>query len=100
MADRIEKRHIRCRNTAVVGYDHDGRALLQDQSVEDFVPADIVDAYLADARTRWQHVELVADEHRPGPAGDDGLTHYPHHLSAGHPHQGKTVDRHGNVVEA
>lgn len=98
MADRIEKRHVKCRSTAVVGYDHDGKALLQDQSVEDFVPADILDAYLDDARKRWQSVEVVSPEHNPGPGGDDAHTHYPSHLS--HPLAGKTVDRHGNVVEA
>lgn len=92
MADTpIQKRHVRGRSTAVVGYDADGKALLMDHTFEDFVPADILDAYLADARTRWQSVEVVSDEHNPGPGGDHGVTHFPHHLSDGHPHQGRSV---------
>lgn len=95
----IEKRHVRGRSTAVVGYDENGKALLQDIEFNDYIPVDILDAYLEDARTRFQVVEVVADEHNPGPAGDDGHTHFPHHLSDGHPHQGQTVDQHGNIVE-
>lgn len=45
----------------------------------DFVPLEILDDYVADAKTRWQHVE-VGDSHDPGPAGDHGPTHYPPHL--------------------
>lgn len=95
----IEKRHVRLQNTQVVGYDENGRAMLADHVVDDYVPVTILDAYLEDARTRWQFADVVADAHDPGPAGDDGFTHYPHHISHGHPHQGLTVDRHGNVQE-
>lgn len=87
MAGYIEKREVKLTHPA--GHE-----------VHDFVPVDILDAYVADARQRWEHVEVVnPEQHNPGPAGDDGLTHYPHHLSHGHRHQGKTVDRHGNVQE-
>ena len=45
----------------------------------DYVPVDILDAYVADAKTRWPQVE-VGTEHDPGPAGDDGPTQIPAHL--------------------
>lgn len=47
---------------------------------EDFVPVDILDAYVEDANLRWEHV-IVGDSHNPGPAGDDGETVIPHHLA-------------------
>lgn len=95
----IEKRHVRGVSKVAVGFDTDGNLIEETHGFEDFVPVDILDAYLADARARWQAVEVVSDEHNPGPGGDEGLTHYPHHLSAGHPLQGKTVDGSGNIVE-
>ena len=39
----------------------------------DYVPEDILDAYVADARTRWQSV-TVSDEVDHGPGGEDGPT--------------------------
>lgn len=48
----------------------------------DYVPTDILDAYVTDAQGRWQSV-TVGDEHDPGPGGDDGDTHYPPHLTGG-----------------
>lgn len=37
----------------------------------DFVPVEILERYLADARTRWQHVTVPdPDKHDAGPAGD------------------------------
>jgi hypothetical protein len=46
------------------------------------------DAYVADARTRWQTVE-VGDEPDAGPAGYDGATHIPATLD--HPLAGQTI---------
>lgn len=46
----------------------------------DFVPVDILDAYVADAKQRWQLVE-VGEGHDPGPGGDGGDTHIPVHLT-------------------
>lgn len=94
----IEKRHVHGRNSAVVGFNPDGTVILQDHDFNDYVPVDILDAYVEDAKTRWQFVE-VGTEHDSGPAGDAGLTHYPEHLSVGHPHAGKTVNRTGKVVD-
>jgi hypothetical protein len=84
MSDFIEKRHVRLAHPS--GHE-----------AHDYVPVDILDAYLADARQRWEVAEVVKETHDAGPAGDDGLTHYPDHIS--HPLQGKTVDRFGNIQE-
>jgi hypothetical protein len=53
---------------------------VQTHVATDHVPLDILDAYVADAKLRWQSVQ-VGDEHDPGPGGDDGETHYPPHLT-------------------
>ena len=46
----------------------------------DYVRPDILDAYVADARTRWQDV-TVADEPDAGPGGYHGMTHVPANLN-------------------
>lgn len=56
----------------------DGQPLTHEAT--DYVPVTILDAYVTDARTRWQSV-TVGDSHDPGPAGDGGDTHYPPHLT-------------------
>ena len=53
----------------------------------DFVRPDFLDAYLADARLRWQSV-TVSDEPDAGPAGFHGETHVPDALA--HPLAGQT----------
>jgi hypothetical protein len=53
----------------------------------DHVRPDFLDAYVADARTRWQSV-VVSDEPDAGPAGYHGQTHVPAHLD--HPLAGQT----------
>jgi hypothetical protein len=45
----------------------------------DFVRPDFLDAYVADARTRWAHVR-VSDEPDAGPGGYHGGTWVPGHL--------------------
>ncbi len=45
----------------------------------DYVRPDHLDAYVADARTRWQVVE-VSDEPDAGPGGYEGQTAVPAHL--------------------
>lgn len=54
----------------------------------DYVPADILDAYVTDAKTRWQAVDISDDEDH-GPAGPDGDTADLEHLAAG-----KTLQQH------
>lgn len=72
MAD--EKRKVTMRNATLLA---DGETATVE--VTDYVPLDILDAYVADARTRWQFVG-VGEEHDPGPGGDDGETAVLAHL--------------------
>lgn len=53
----------------------------------DYIHPEHVDAYVADARTRWEFVE-VADEPDAGPGGYDGEYTLPAHLD--HPDAGVT----------
>src|SRR4051794_19001921 len=53
----------------------------------DYVRPDFLDAYLADARTRWQVVE-ASDLPDAGPGGYHGATHVP--ASLNHPLAGQT----------
>lgn len=46
----------------------------------DYLRPDLLDAYVADAKTRWQ-VVTVSDEPDAGPAGYDGPTHDPNEES-------------------
>lgn len=46
----------------------------------DYVAVDHIDAYVADAETRWQSVS-VSDETDHGPAGEDGDYNIPAHLA-------------------
>lgn len=55
----------------------------------DYVRPDILDAYVADAKTRWQSV-VVSDEPDAGPAGYHGPTHVPETLD--HPLAGQFFD--------
>lgn len=55
----------------------------------DYVRPDFLDAYVADARTRWQTV-LVSDEPDAGPGGYHGATHVP--ASLNHPLAGQTFE--------
>lgn len=45
----------------------------------DYVRSDFLDAYVTDAKARWQHVE-VSDEPDAGPAGYGGATYIPNGL--------------------
>lgn len=53
----------------------------------DYVPEDLLDAYVADAKERWQYVEVGDVD--SGPGGDGGATYYPDHLD--HPMAGTTL---------
>lgn len=50
---------------------------------EDYVPLlgpngepGYLEAYIADAQTRWQQVYVESDEHDAGPGGDEGETYH------------------------
>lgn len=55
----------------------------------DYVRPDFLDAYLADARAKWQVVE-VSDDPDAGPGGYHGATSVPGHLD--HPLAGQVFD--------
>lgn len=57
----------------------DGQSVLHHEAI-DYVRPDHLEAYVADARTRWQSV-TVSDEPDAGPAGYYGQTAVPAHLS-------------------
>lgn len=67
--------------------EHDGVVKTLTQTVVDYVRPSELDAYVADARTRWQSV-TVSDEPDAGPGGYDGQTHVPDTLA--HPLAGQT----------
>lgn len=81
---RVDKRRVTMRS---VSLGPDG-ATLNFEAV-DYVRPDILDAYLVDARSRWQSVE-VSEEPDAGPAGYHGATHVPERLD--HPLAGQTFD--------
>ncbi len=76
MADdpRVTKRRVTM-TTEITG--PDGTTVIH-QAV-DYVRPDFLDAYLADASSRWSTVE-VSEEPDAGPGGYDGATIVPDHL--------------------
>lgn len=80
--DRVTKRKVTMRNVSLLPT---GETATMEAT--DYVRPDFLDAYVADAQTRWQYVE-VADEPDAGPAGYDGQTVIPARLN--HPDAGRT----------
>lgn len=72
---RIDKRRVTM-TTFVATAGEDGKPVVETHQAIDYVRPDFLDAYVADARTRWQNVE-VSDEPDAGPAGYHGETHVP-----------------------
>lgn len=71
--ERIEKRKV-VMKSAVLQAD----GTIANLEAADFVPTDILDDYVADARERWQVVEIPEpDKHDSGPGGDKGETKRP-----------------------
>lgn len=79
----ITKRRVTMRTVAL----NAASGELETHEAVDFVPLDFLDAYVADARGRWQFV-AVSDEPDAGPGGWHGATHVPAHLD--HPLAGQT----------
>lgn len=75
----ITKRRVTMRTDVVTGRDAKGKPIVATVEAVDYVRPDHLDAYVADARTRWQTVE-VSEEPDAGPAGYHGATHVPEHL--------------------
>jgi hypothetical protein len=84
---RVDKRRVTMTNFGVAGVDDAGEPVIARTEVVDYVRPDVLDAYVADARTRWQQV-TVSDEPDAGPGGYDGATHIPATLD--HPLAGQT----------
>lgn len=86
MADeQITKRKVTMVNVVVVGLDDDGRDVLQRHVATDYVNPEFLEAYVEDARQRWQSV-TVSDEPDAGPGGFHGQTVVPDTLD--HPDAG------------
>jgi hypothetical protein len=63
---RVEKRHVLMMSVV------EGVGTVQ---MEDYVPLEMLDNYVADAKTRWAFVVVPQPEvHNPGPGGDEGET--------------------------
>lgn len=85
---RVDKRRVTMRSVTLTP---DGVTAVAE--AVDYVRPDFLDAYVADARTRWQSV-MVSDEPDAGPGGYDGATHVPSHLD--HPLAGQTIPATGS----
>lgn len=70
----VDKRKVTMKSVALAS---DGQTV--ETVCEDYVRPDFLDAYVADARTRWQFVS-VSEEPDAGPGGYDGPTYVPEHL--------------------
>lgn len=84
---RVTKRRVTMRNVRAAIDPETGKAGILEEKVVDYVRPDFLDAYVADAKTRWMHVE-VSDEPDAGPGGYDGETYVPETLD--HPLAGQT----------
>lgn len=82
---RIDKRRVTMRSVVATGVDSDGQTVLATHEAIDYVRPDFLEAYVADAKTKWQ-VVTVSDEPDAGPGGYDGQTVIPDHLD--HPDAG------------
>lgn len=79
---RVDKRRVTMRSAVLAA---DGNPHIHE--CVDYVRPDFLEAYVADARTRWQ-VVTVSDEPDAGPGGYHGQTHVPESLA--HPLAGQT----------
>lgn len=87
---RVTKRRVTMRSAFLLpDPDKDGKPQVQMTQAVDYVRPDFLDAYVADARTRWQEVS-VSDEPDAGPAGYHGATAVPEGLN--HPLAGQVFE--------
>ena len=75
----ITKRRVTMTSFVVAGVDENNQPVVAKHEAVDYVRPDFLDAYVADAQTRWQIVE-VSDEPDAGPGGFEGDTVVPEHL--------------------
>lgn len=76
--DQVTKRRVTM-TSFVTTVDEEGRPSVHEHKAVDYVLPEHLDAYVADAKTRWQSVQ-VSDEPDAGPGGYDGDTNLPAHL--------------------
>lgn len=72
--DRVTKRRVTMVNPILV--QEGGETVSRLVTAVDFVRPDLLDAYVTDAKRRWQSV-TVSEEPDAGPAGYDGATFVP-----------------------
>lgn len=78
---QVTKRKVTMTSSWLTGVvDDEGNRETKTAQVIDYVRPDILDAYVADAKTRWQLVE-VSDEPDAGPGGYGGATFVPPDLA-------------------
>lgn len=82
----VDKREVIMRSVIPAGFDDKGRARVHIHEARDYVRPDFLDAYVAEARTRWQEV-TVSEKPNAGPAGYHGPTTVPEGLD--HPLAGQ-----------
>lgn len=78
MSEQITKRRVTMRSETTT-LREDGTKLTLKQEAVDYVRPDFLDAYVTDAKTRWQSV-TVSDDPDAGPGGYHGQTVVPDHL--------------------
>lgn len=84
---RVTKRRVTMTSYSTAVNPETGQVEVLPTEAVDYVRPDFLDAYVADAKTRWQNV-TVSDEPDAGPGGYDGQTHVPARLD--HPLAGQT----------
>lgn len=78
---RITKHRVTMTSFVPTGnVDDEGRPEFFKHEAVDYVRPDFLEAYVADAKTRWQRV-LTSPEPDAGPGGYHGATHVPATLS-------------------
>lgn len=77
----VEKRKVTMVNiTAIPAHDGNPEGIKREE-LTDYVPLEILDAYVEDAKTRWQVVDVDHEGgHNSGPGKDDGDTDFEAHL--------------------
>ncbi|MGI9091546.1 MAG: hypothetical protein ACR2GG_10640 [Gemmatimonadaceae bacterium] len=86
---RVDKRRVTMVSLSAGPTGDDGNPTVVRREAVDYVRPDFLDAYVADAQSKWQSV-VVSEEPDAGPGGYHGATSVPAHLE--HPLAGETFD--------
>lgn len=78
---RVTKRRVTM-TSFIATAGEDGKPVVHEHKAVDYVHPEDLDAYTADAATRWQHVD-VSDDPDAGPGGYEGDTDRNAHVKAG-----------------